>query len=163
MMSTTAKNPDITPIPVQLTEPEFKEFIFPHLSMPKRGPRCKIGYHRLFNLILWVLYTGMQWKCLPMPKDATGKPALHDTNVYRAFAKWSDDGSLQQAFTASVRHLSDEKKLDLHVLHGDGTNTVAKKGVMGLATRATSTRRERRSSPSPTTMAMSSLPYQWHQ
>jgi len=163
MMSTTAKNPDITPIPVQLTEPEFKEFIFPHLSMPKRGPRCKIGYHRLFNLILWVLYTGMQWKCLPMPKDATGKPALHYTNVYRAFAKWSDDGSLQQAFTASVRHLSDEKKLVLRVLHGDGTNTVAKKGVMGLATRATSTRRERRSSPSPTTMAMSSLPYQWHQ
>jgi hypothetical protein len=25
--------------------------------MPKRGPKCKIGYHRLFNLILWVLYT----------------------------------------------------------------------------------------------------------
>jgi transposase len=163
MMSTTAKNPGITPIPVQLTEPEFKKFIFPHLSMPKRGPKCKIGYHRLFNLILWVLYTGMQWKCLPMPKDATGKPELHYTNVYRAFAKWSDDGSLQQAFTASVRHLSDEKKLDIRVLHGDGTNTVAKKGVMGLATRATSTRRERRSSPSLTTMAMSSLPYQWHQ
>ena len=70
MMSTTAKNPAITPIPVQLSEPEFNEFIFPHLSMPKRGPRCKLGYHRLFNLILWVLYTGMQWKCLPIPKDA---------------------------------------------------------------------------------------------
>src|SRR6266508_2919169 len=163
MMSTEAKNPAITSIPVQLSAHEFTEFIFPHLSMPKRGPKCKIGYHRLFNLILWVLYTGMQWKCLPIPKGPTGKPALHYTNVYRAFAKWSDDGSLQQAFTASVRHLSDEKKLDLRVLHGDGTNTVAKKGVMGLATRATSTRRERRSSPSPTTMAMSSLPYQWHQ
>jgi transposase len=73
-MRTTAKNPDITPIPVQLAETEFNEFIFPHLSMPKRGPRCKIGYHRLFNLILWVLYTGMQWKCLPMPKDPPGKP-----------------------------------------------------------------------------------------
>jgi hypothetical protein len=163
MMSTTAKHPDITPIPVQLTESEFTEFIFPHLSRPKRGPRCKIGYHRLFNLILWVLYPEMQGKCLPMPKDATGKPELHYTNVYRAFATWSDDGSLQQAFTASVRHLSDEKKLDIRVLHGDGTNTVAKKGVMGLATRAISTRRERRSSPSPPTMATSSLPYQWHQ
>ena len=32
---------------------------------------------------------------------------------------------------ASVEHLSDEKKLDLRVLHGDGTNTVAKKGAMG--------------------------------
>jgi transposase len=159
-MSSVAKNPETTPIPVQLSEPEFTEFIFPHLSLPKRGPRCKIGYHRLFNLILWVLYTGMQWKCLPMPKDATGKPDLHDTSVYRAFAKWADDGSLQQAFTASVAQLSAEKKLDLRVLHGDGTNTVAKKGVMGLATRAISTRRGRRSSPSRTTMAMSSLPYQ---
>jgi transposase len=146
-MRTTPKNPEITPIPVQLSEPEFTEFVFPHLSMPKRGPKCKLGYHRLFNLILWVLYTGMQWKCLPMPKDAHGKPEIHYTNVYRAFATWADDGSLQQAFMASVAHLADEKKLDLRVLHGDGTNTVAKKGAMGLATRATSTRRGRRLSP----------------
>jgi transposase len=147
MRRTAAKNPEITSIPVPLSETEFTEFIFPHLSMPKRGPKCKLGYHRLFNLILWVLYTGMQWKCLPIPKDATGKPDIHYTNVYRAFAKWSDDGSLRQAFTASVAHLAAEKKLDLRVLHGDGTNTVAKKGAMGLATRATSIRRGRRSSP----------------
>jgi transposase len=113
--------------------------------MPKRGPKGKLGYHRLFNLILWVLYTGMQWKCVPIPKDPQGKPALHYTNVYRAFAKWSDDGSLQQAFMASVAHLSAEKHLDLRVLHGDGTNTVAKKGATGLATRVISTRRARRS------------------
>jgi transposase len=144
-MSTTAKNPDSTPIPVQLSETEFNAFIFPHLSMPKRGPRCKIGYHRLFNLILWVLYTGMQWKGLPMLKDAHGKPEIHDTNVYRAFAKWADDGSLQQAFMASVGHLSDEKKLDLRVLHGDGTNTVAKKGVMASGTLGINTRRVRKS------------------
>jgi transposase len=146
-MNAPATNAVTTPIPVQLSEAEFTEFIFPHLSMPKRGPKCKLGYHRLFNLILWVLYTGMPWKCLPIPQDAHGKPALHYTNVYKAFAKWSNDGSLQQAFMASVAHLSAEKKLDLSVLHGDGTNTVAKKGAMGLATRATSTRRERRSSP----------------
>jgi transposase len=162
-MSTTAKNPEITPIPVQLSEHEFTEFIFPHLSMPKRGPTCKIGYHRLFNLILWVLYTGMQWKCLPMLKDAHGKPELHYTNVYRAFAKWADDGSLQQAFIASVAHLSDEKKLDLRVLHGDGTNTIAKKGGMASGTLGTNTRKERRSSPLQTIMAMSSRHYQWHQ
>ena len=144
-MTTQAKNPATTPIPVQLSATEFTAFIFPHLSMPKRGPQCKIGYHRLFNLILWVLYTGIQWKCLPIPKDAHGEPAIHYTNVYRAFAKWADDGSLQQAFIASVAHLSDEKKLDLRVLHGDGTNTVAKKGAMGLATRAISTKKGRRS------------------
>jgi len=146
-MSTTAKNPDSTPIPVQLSEPEFNACIFPHLSRPKRGPQCTLGDHRLFNLILWVLYTGMPWKCLPIPKDVTGKPAIHDTNVYRAFAKWSDDGSLQKAFIASVGHLAAEQQLDVSVLHGDGTNTVAKKGAMGLATRATSTRRGRSTSP----------------
>ena len=146
-MRTTTAPPATTPIPVQLSESEFTAFILPHLSMPKRGPKCKLGYHRLFNLILWVLYTGMQWKCLPIPHGAQGKPAMHYTTVYRAFAKWAEDGSLWQAFVASVRHLATEKHLDLRVLHGDGTNTVAKKGAMGLATRATSTRRGRRSSP----------------
>src|ERR671916_1876516 len=146
-MRTTAKNPEITPIPVQVSEPEFTEFICPHLSMPKRGPKCKIGYHRLFNLILWVLYTGMPWKCVPMPKGPTGKPEIHYTNVYRAFAKWADDGSLQQAFIASVGHLSAEKRLDVHIRHGDGTNTVAKQGEMASGTLATSIKRARRSSP----------------
>jgi transposase len=146
-MNTQAKNPATTPIPVQLSATEFDAFVFPHLSMPKHGPKCKIGYHRLFNLILWVLYTGIQWKCLPIPKDAHGEPAIHYTNVYRAFAKWADDGSLQQAFIASVGHLSDEKRLDLRVLHGDGTNTVAKKGAMASGTLATSIKRARRSSP----------------
>ena len=132
MMSTTVQQPATTPIPVQLSEPEFEAFIFPHLSMSKRGPKCKLGYHRLFNLILWVLYTGMPWKGLPIPKDVTGTPAIHDTNVYRAFAKWADDGSLQKAFMASVGHLAAEKPLDVSVLHGDGTNTVAKKGGDGI-------------------------------
>jgi transposase len=51
--------------------------------MPRRGPKCKLGYHRVFNLIVWVLYTGMQWKCLPVPKDPHGKPAIHYTTVYK--------------------------------------------------------------------------------
>jgi hypothetical protein len=56
MRSTTAPKPATTPMPVQLSEPEFTAFIFPHLAMPKRGPRCKLGYYRVFNLILWVLF-----------------------------------------------------------------------------------------------------------
>ena len=146
-MSTTAPKPATTSIPVQLAQPEFEAFILPHLSMPKRGPKCKLGYHRVFNLILWVLYTGMQWKSLPVPQDLNGEPAIHYTTVYKVFARWADDGSLWQAFVASVAHLSAEKHLDLRVLHGDGTNTVAKKGGMALATQATSTRKGRRSSP----------------
>jgi hypothetical protein len=103
----------------------------------------------------------MQWKCLPVPQGAYGKPALHYTNIYRAFAKWADDGSLWQAFIASVQHLAVEKHLDLSVLHGDGINTVAKKGAMGLAILGTNTRRARKSSPLRTTMAMCWLPFPW--
>src|ERR671937_1899565 len=147
MISTTAPTPVTTSIPVQLSAPEFEAFLLPHLSMPKRGPKCKLGYYRVFNLILWVLYTGMQWKCLPVPQNAQGKPAIHYTTVYKVFARWADDGSLWQAFMASVRHLAAEKQLDLSVLHGDGTNTVAKKGGMASGTRGTNTRKARRSSP----------------
>jgi transposase len=158
-MSTTAPKLATTPIPIQLSESEFEAFLLPHLSMPKRGPKCKLGYYRVFNLILWVLYTGMQWKCLPIPHDTNGKPAIHDTTISKVFAKWADDGSLWQACVASVRHLAVEKQLDISVLHGDGTNTVAKKGAMGLATRAINTRKATKSSPSRTTTGMCEPPY----
>src|SRR5436190_5845608 len=118
-MSITAAKPATTPIPVQLSETEFSAFILPHLSMPKRGPKGKLGYHRVFNLILWVLYTGMPWKCLPVPQAHDGKGEIHDTTVYKVFAQWSDDGSLEEAFIASVQHLADQPHLDLRVLHGD--------------------------------------------
>ena len=131
-MPTAPAKPATTPIPVQLSASEFTQFILPHLSMPKRGPKCKLGYHCVFNLILRVLYTGMQWKGLPVPKDSHGKSAIHYTTVYKVFARWSDDGSLEDAFIASVKHLADHHQLDLSILHGDGTNTVAKKGGEGI-------------------------------
>jgi hypothetical protein len=131
-------------IPVQLSEPEFAQFILPHLSLPRRGPDCKIGYHKAFNYILKVLYTGMQWKEMPIEKDSHGIGEIHYTGIYKLFARWADDGSLEKAFIASVRHLSVEKKLDLNLLHGDGSNTVAKKGAKASATAATNTRRVKR-------------------
>jgi hypothetical protein len=90
-----------------------------------------------------------------VPHDAQGKPAIHYTTVYKVFAKWADDGALWQAFVASVRHLAAEKQLDLSVLHGDGTNTVAKKGGRVSGSQGTNTRRARKSSRSRTTMATS--------
>jgi transposase len=131
-MSNMTESPATTPIPVQLSEPEFIAIILPHLSTPRRGPRCKLGYHCVFNLILWVLYTGMQWKCLPVPRTTDRKARIHYTTIYKVFAKWSDDGSLYQAFIASVKHLAAHCHLDLNVLHGDGTNTVAQKGGDGI-------------------------------
>ena len=124
----TATKPDSSPIPVQLSTAEFEQFILPHLSLPKRGPQCKIGYHKPFNYILKVLYTGMQWKELPIEKGAEGKAELHYTGIFKLFARWAEDGSLERAFIASVKHLADTQELHLSLLHGDGSNTVAKKG-----------------------------------
>ena len=140
----TAAPPDSPAIPVQLSAPEFAEFILPHLSLPKRGPQCKLGYHKPYNFILKVLYTGMQWKELPIAPGPEGKAELHYTGVFKLFARWTEDGSLERAFMASVKHLDAAKKLDLSLLHGDGSNTVAKKGARPLATAATNTRREKK-------------------
>jgi len=140
----TAAPPDSPAIPVQLSAPEFAEFILPHLSLPRRGPQCKIGYHKPFNYILKVLYTGMQWKELPIDKGPEDKAELHYTGVFKLFARWAEDGSLERAFLASVKHLDDAQKLDLSLLHGDGSNTVAKKGGRPLATAVTNTRRGRK-------------------
>ena len=153
-----AKKPEYNVIPVQLNEAEFTQFILPHLSLPKRGPECKIGYHRALNLILKVLYTGCQWKEMPIEKGPDGKAVIHYTVIYKLFARWADDGSCEKAFVASVKHLADEQKLDLSILHGDGSNTVAKKGAMESVTAVTNIRKARRSSPSPTIRVTSYRP-----
>ena len=119
-------------IPVSVTEEFFNRTVLPCLTMPKRGPRSTIGYFKVFNYILKVLYTGMQWKMLPIDKTLDGKLEIHYTRIYRNFARWSDDGSLAKFFEASVKKLHDAGMLDTTVLHGDGTNTVAKKGGDGI-------------------------------
>jgi hypothetical protein len=117
-------------IPTELSEEEFSQYVLPHLSMPKRGPKCKIGYWQVVNFILWVLYTGAQWKMIPIPKDENGKPIIHYTQIYRNYVRWCRDGSWEKAFIASVKLLKEEEKLDLSVLHGDGHNSIAKKGAI---------------------------------
>jgi transposase len=139
-----AGQPDSTAIPVQVSAKEFGEFILPHLSLPQRGPQCKIGYHKPFNSILKVLYTGMQWKELPMTPGPEGKAELHDTGVFKLFARWAEEGSLERACVAAVKHLNAAQQLDLSLLHGDGANTVAKKGARPLATAATNIRKARK-------------------
>jgi hypothetical protein len=128
-MSKLSTSKTSIPIPAQLDEEDFNRFILPHLSMPKRGLKCQIGYHKLFNYILKVLYTGMQWKELPIALNPkTGKGEIHYSNVYKHFAKWQTDGSWECAFNSSVFLLKTSEKRDISVLHGDASNTVAKKG-----------------------------------
>ena len=131
-MPALAKHAVTTPIPVQLAETEFHALILPPLSMPKRGPKCQLGSPRVFNLILWVLYTERPWKGLPVPTDPDGKAEIHSTPVSQVLAKWADDGSLDHAWMGRVGHLSDPHRLALNVLPGDGSHTVAKTGGDGI-------------------------------
>ncbi len=55
MRNTTAEKPATTPMPVQRSATQFTAWLFPPLSMPKRGPQGTLGDHRLLNLMWWVL------------------------------------------------------------------------------------------------------------
>jgi hypothetical protein len=54
---------------------------FPNLPTEARcGPRRKRDWRTIINYILLLLYTGCQWKTLPIAKDAKGKPEIHYSN-----------------------------------------------------------------------------------
>jgi hypothetical protein len=72
----------------------------------------------------------------------TYKNEIHWSNVYRWHNKWSKDGSYENLFLNSIGLLNKVGKLDLSILHGDGSNTVAKKGDKGLDIPDTNTRKE---------------------
>ena len=115
-------------IPVILAENEFEIFILPHLSHGKRGPKPKLTFYKIFSYLLQVLYTGMQWRALPIEKTPEGRPEIHYTSLHRQYARWAKDGSLTTVFESSVERLAQNDLLDISVMHGDGSTTVAKKG-----------------------------------
>jgi hypothetical protein len=71
---------------------------------------------------------GCQWKMLPIERDATGRPEIHYSQVFRVFQSWLKSDTLLKIFEHSVLTLNEKGLLDLSVTHGDGTTTMAKKG-----------------------------------
>lgn len=116
-------------IPTQLTEKQFNEFVFPHLTKGKRGPKPKIALYKIFNYILYVLHTGCQWYKLPIEKTREGKPEISYTRLFKHFRTWERNGCFCLMLQATVALLSENNLLDLSVLHGDGSTTAAKKGA----------------------------------
>ena len=142
MKTETDKKVIYNEIPKQVSRKDFNKYINPHLSKPKKGPKPKISYYKIFNYILYVLHTGIQWRQL-----RTRRNELHWTNIYRRHNQWSKDGSYKKLFEASVIHLKDTEQLDTSIIHGDGTNTVIKKWAPASATQDTNTRKETKNSP----------------
>jgi len=126
LMETNAseKSPRYKGIPKQVSRKDFNRYIwFPHLSKRVKGPKPKLSFYKIFNYILYVLHTGIQWNPL-----RTRRNELHWSNAYKWHHQWSRDGSYEQLFEASVIHLQDADLLDTTQLHGDGSNIVVKKG-----------------------------------
>jgi transposase len=117
-------------IPTVLTENEFNEFVLPYLKKGSRGPSKKISFFKLFNYILKLMHTGCQWSQIPIDKNANGQAEIHYTTIFKTFSYWSKHGCFDKIFVASVARLFKNHMLDISVLHGDGTSTAAKKGVI---------------------------------
>ena len=115
-------------IPTQVSRKDFNRYIAPHLQRPKTGPKPKRSLYQIFHDILYVLPTGIPWDQL-----TTKRHELHDTNVYTWHNRWSKDGSYHTLFQASILPLPQTDQLDTSVLHGDGSNTVVKKGASASA------------------------------
>ncbi|HAT74106.1 MAG: hypothetical protein US30_C0006G0003 [Candidatus Moranbacteria bacterium GW2011_GWF2_36_839] len=113
-------------LPRKVSQNEFNTFIKSCLSKSK-SKQPKISYYKIFNYILYVLRTGMQWDELHPTKNEISWQA-----VYYHHNKWSKDGSYKKLFEHSVITLDVLGKLDLNILHGDGSNVVAKKGEKKL-------------------------------
>lgn len=126
-------------LPRKVTQNEFNTFIKPCLTKAKsRQP--KISYYKIFNYILYVLRTGMQWDELqPNRKEISWQAIYYHHN------KWSKDGSYRRMFENSIITLDALGKLDLRVLHGDGSNVIAKKGDKKSDTPDTNTRKAKKS------------------
>ena len=123
-------------IPTKVSRKDFNRYIDPHLKRPKTGPKPKLSLYKIFHDILYVLHPGMQWD-----QRKTKRNELHDTNVYKWHNRWSKDGSYQTLFKASIIQLHHTDQLDTSVLHGDGSNTVVKKGASASAILVISTRK----------------------
>ena len=128
MMLNGFKNKARPRIPVQLTESEFNQFILTHPTPKIRGRPYKITRYKIFNYIMKFLYMGCQWKMLPIDKDEAGQPEIHYSQVFRVFQHWLTYGTLLNLFENSVFQLANGNLLDISIIHGDGTTTMAKKG-----------------------------------
>src|SRR3954447_20724011 len=117
-------------IPTEVTKGQFTQFIRPYLSTAKRGYESDMPLYKIFNLILYKLYTGCQWPALPIEKDEHDHPIMSFQVPYYHFRKWSQDGSLQRLFDASI--VSVKGELNLSELNLDGSHSAAKKGAKKL-------------------------------
>ena len=110
-MNKTNTNKEFNSLPKKVSRKDFNRYIAPYLKKPLKGPKPKLSLYKIFNYILYVLHTGIQWNQLK-----TRRNELHWSNVYKWHNRWSKEGSYQTLFEASVIHLKDTNQLDTSIL-----------------------------------------------
>jgi transposase len=126
-------------LPTQVLQKDFNRYVLHYLSKGKRGRKPKLSYYKIFNYVMYVLHTGIQWNELQ-----TYRNEICWTNIYKHHNRWSKDGSYRRLFESSVECLRDNNKLDLSALFGDGSNVVAKKGEKKSDSQDTNIRKARK-------------------
>jgi len=110
--------------PKLLTDAQWKK-IAPLLPQPQRskkgGPNF-IPNRRCFEGILWILWTGAQWRALPGEYPSA-------TTCWRRLRGWLDDGTWERAFAAFVHELTEQQQLRWDETFIDATFAPAKKGA----------------------------------
>jgi len=76
------------------------------------------------------MHTGCQWYKIPIDKSPAGKPEISYSRIFKHYKSWLKKGCFERMFEGSVARLAANNLLDTTVLHGDGTTTAAKKGVI---------------------------------
>jgi transposase len=114
-----------------LTEEEFNELMVPYFPTKVAGRNSKIPIYRVYIYITKVLRTGMQWSELQdcIAKDSSGKAEIHYTSVFKRFSQWTAFGVFDKCHKAILAAAYENGQLDLSIINGDGTNSVAKKGA----------------------------------
>jgi len=140
-MATTAPSKQLLKT---LTQTEFEHYVAPHLPFKISGRPPKLPLYRVYNYIAKVLRTGMQWSELQdfISKGADGKAEIHYTAVWKRYNQWSIFRVFERSFQSILVAALEQEAIDLSVVNGDGTNTVAKKGAMPAPTLDISTNRE---------------------
>jgi len=115
-------------IPTSVTEEQFEQHIRPYLITAKRGYECKIALYKVFNYILKRLYTGCQWKELPIAPDLSDpeKKEISWQAVYYHWQKWNAAACFEQIWQHSIALIQNE--LECQHLNLDGSHAIAKKG-----------------------------------
>jgi transposase len=116
-------------IPRQLTLLEFNTHISMHIPYGQRGPSTSISWHEIFNYILFVLDSGIKWSQLPIRLDPeTNKPVISYTRIHSHFMRLITHDCVNKMFICILHKLDILGFLDISIMHGDGTSTVAKAG-----------------------------------